>query len=100
MLYLEKLIVGVLVSNSLHGKKTVQMFVQLAYEGDVLFCLYILLEVTLTPAVIDIAKRRRVFLLRHFRSADKQLSGLGTDIAVTCCVICYRLVFGNVSVCE
>jgi hypothetical protein len=41
----------------------------------------------------DIAKCRKVFLVRHFCSTDKQISGLGTDIAVTCCVICDRLLF-------
>ena len=41
----------------------------------------------------DTAKRRNVSNLLHLRSADKQLPGLDTDIAVTFCVICDRLLF-------
>jgi len=52
------------------------------------------------PAVRDIntifsgtAKGRKGVRLRHLRSADKQLPGLDTGIAVTFCVICDRLLY-------
>ena len=48
----------------------------------------------------DTAKRYNEFGLRRLRSADKQLSALDTDIAVTFCVICDRLLFWDVSICD
>jgi len=39
------------------------------------------------------AKGRNVFRLHQFRSVDKLLSGLDTDIAVKFCVICDTLLF-------
>jgi hypothetical protein len=41
----------------------------------------------------DTVKRRNVFSLRHLRSADKQLSVLDPDIAVTFRLICDWLLF-------
>jgi len=41
----------------------------------------------------DTVGRLNEFCLRHFRCADKQISGLDSDIAVTFCVICDRLLF-------
>jgi len=46
----------------------------------------------------DTAKRRNEFGLRRLRCAGKQLSVLDTDIAVTFCVICDRLLFWDVSI--
>jgi hypothetical protein len=47
-----KIITGGLVSNNLHSRKTVQMAVKLAYEGDVFCYLYILLEATSAHGVV------------------------------------------------
>ena len=46
------------------------------------------------------AKRRNRFRLRHLRSAVNQVSRLGTNIAVTFCVFCDRLLFWTVSIIE
>ena len=41
----------------------------------------------------DTAKRRSGFGLRYLRCAEKHLSAMNTDISVTFCVVCNRLLF-------